>query len=261
MRVEAGSWGGLRDEEEHHGIAEALLPQNGLMRWGVVAGTVLLALRLGVPPVAHPVTLVLTPRPSLATPASAATPHSAATPIARPTEEPSGIGSRLLGQQSAAQATIAAYDTREAVQVTRIASLEAALADVQVTATALVVVAANTVLDPTRQSITLQTELEGMLSGDPEAVAGARTALTGLLSRYPSPCRAGFMLISGNAPSVEDGVALAQRAESLLREGWPEIVTEATGAELFALPNQPPFGQVSIDIYFYAGCQPTPPSP
>ena len=225
------------------------------MRWGVVAGTVLLALRLGVPPVAHPVTLLLTPRPSLATP------HSAATPIARPTEEPSGIGSRLLGQQSAAQATIAAYATREAVQATRTAALEAALADVQVTATALVVVATSTVLDPTRQSITLQTELEGMLSGDPEAVAGARTALTGLLSRYPSPCRAGFMLISGTAPSVEDGVALAQRVESLLREDWPAIFTEATGRELFALPDQPPFGQVSIDLYFYAGCQPTPPSP
>ena len=225
------------------------------MRRGVVAGAVLLALRLVVPPVAHPVDLVLTPLPSMATP------HSAATPIERPTEEPGGIGSRLLGQQSAAQATIAAYATREAVQATRTAALEAALADVQVTATALVVVAANTVLDPTRQSITLQTDLDGMLGGDPEALAEARTELTGLLSRYPSPCRAGCMLISGNAPSVEDGVALAQRVESLLREGWPAIVTEATGAELFALPNQPPFGQVSIDIYFYAGCQPTTPPP
>ena len=129
MRIEAGSWGRLRDEEEHHGIADASLPQTGLMRWGVVAGTVLLALRLGVPPVAHPVTLVLTPQPSMATP------HSAATPIARPTEEQGGIGSRLLGQQSAAQATIAAYATREAVQATRTAALEAALAEVQVMAT------------------------------------------------------------------------------------------------------------------------------
>jgi hypothetical protein len=52
-------------------------------------------------------------------------------------------------------------------------------------------------------------------------------------------------------------VALAQRVESLLREAAPAIFTEATAAERFALPNQPPFGQVGIDIFFYAGCQPT----
>ncbi|MBW3634024.1 MAG: hypothetical protein KY456_13455 [Chloroflexi bacterium] len=244
------------------------------MRWGIAAATVVLALIDDAPGVAQPVDLVLTPLPPVATPGiaatpgAAATPHLAATPLGRPADDSGGVGSRLLGQQSAAQATIAAYATREAVQATRIATqeaaqatriavLESALAEVQVTATALVVVAANTVLDPTRQSITLETDLGGMLNGDPEAVAEARTELTRLLSRYPSGCRAGFMLISGNAPSIEEGVDLAQRVESLLREGWPAIFTEATGAEVFALPNQPPFGQVSVDIFFYAGCQPT----
>jgi hypothetical protein len=95
-----------------------------------------------------------------------------------------------------------------------------------------------------------------MLRGDDQAVAETQATLTSLLARYPPGCRAGFMLISGNAPSVEEGVALAQRVETLLREMWPTIFTEATGAELFALPNQPPFGQVGIDIFFYAGCQP-----
>ena len=227
------------------------------MRWGIAAATVVLALIVVVPGVAQPVDLVLTPLPPVATPGVAATPRSAATPDGRQEDDPGGVGSRLLGQQAAAQSTIAAYATREADQATRIAVLEAALAEVQVTATALVVVAANTVLDPTRQSITLQTDLDGMLSGDPQAVVAARTELTRLLSRYPASCRAGFMLISGNAPSVEEGVDLARRVESLLREGWPALFTETTGAELFALPNQPPFGQVSIDIFFYAGCQPT----
>ncbi len=127
----------------------------------------------------------------------------------------------------------------------------------QVTATALVQVAADTVLDPTRQSLTLQTNLAGMLSGDADTLAEARRDLAGLLARYPPGCRAGFMLISGNAPSVEQGVALARRVESLLREVAPALFPEATAAELFALPNQPPMGQVGIDIFFYAGCQPT----
>ena len=51
-------------------------------------------------------------------------------------------------------------------------------------------------------------------------------------------------------------MALAQRIEALLREVVPTLVTEETAAEVFALPNQPPLGQVGIDIFFYAGCLP-----
>jgi hypothetical protein len=231
------------------------------MRRSVAVVTVVLTLSLVAPIVAQPIEVVLTPLVPSGTPPPAATPHlaaapAAATPLAREAGDPGGVGSRLLGQQAAAQATITAYATREAAQTTRIAGLEAAVAEAQVTATALVQVAANTVLDPARQSLTVQTDLEGMLSGDADAIAETQASLTGLLARYPPGCRAGFMLISGNAPAIEEGVALAQRVETLLREGWPAIFTEATGAELFALPNQPPFGQVGIDIFFYAGCQP-----
>jgi hypothetical protein len=229
----------------------------------VLVATLVLALSLVLSGVAQPIEVVLTPLVPGATP-PAATPQSAATPLEGHADDSGGVGSRLLGQQTAAQATIAAYATREtayavrdAAQATRIATLEAAVAEAQVTATALVLVAANTVLDPTRQSLVLQTDLEGMLGGQADAVAAAQSELAELLARYPPGCRAGFMLISGNAPSIEEGVALAQRVELLLREEAPAIVTEATAAEHFALPNQPPFGQVGIDIFFYAGCQPT----
>lgn len=238
-------------------------PSTTWRRWGGLVVTLVVALRLGLSVVAQPIEVVLTPLVPGATP-PAATPQAAATPLAGHADGSGGVGSRLLGQQAAAQATIAAYATREAAyavreaaQATRIATLEAAVAEAQVTATALVLVAANTVLDPTRQSLTLQTDLEGMLGGQADAVAAAQAELAELLARYPPGCRAGFMLISGNAPSIEEGVALAQRVELLLREQAPAMVTEATAAELFALPNQPPFGQVGIDIFFYAGCQPT----
>jgi len=234
------------------------------MRGVTVAATVFLTLSLIAPGAAQPTEVVLTPLVPGGTPSPGATPMGAATPTAPQPDDLGGVSSRLLGQQNAAQATIAAYATheaasatREAEQATRIANLEAALAQVQVTATALVQVAANTVLDPTRQSLTLQTDLDGMLRGDAQALDATRADLGRLLARYPANCRAGFILISGNAPSVEDGVALARRVEALLREIAPTIVTEATGAELFALPNQPPIGQVGIDIFFYAGCQPT----
>src|SRR5215216_101840 len=200
-------------------LAGEVRPLRGLLPWSVVVATLVLALSLVLAGDAQPTEVVLTPLVPGATP-PAATPQAGATPLAGYADGSGGVGSRLLGQQAAAQATIAAYATREAVyavreatQAARIATLEVAVAEVQVTATALVVVAANTVLDPTRQSLTVQTDLEGMLNGDGEAIAQARSALTGLLARYPPDCRAGFMLISGTAPSVEEGVALARRVE------------------------------------------------
>jgi hypothetical protein len=232
----------------------AALPLRGSSGGGFVRGlivTVTLILALGVvaPGVAQQVELALTPLPSPGTPL-------AATPIGSPVQAANGVGARLVGQQAAAQATIAAFAAREAAQATRIAALEAALAQVQVTATALVQVAANTVLDPTRQSVTIQTDLGGMLNGNAQAVADARTALISELSRFPFGCRAGFMLIGGNAPTVEEGIALAESIETLLRQFWPDIFSAATAAERFALPNEQPFGQVNIDIFFYTGCQP-----
>jgi hypothetical protein len=196
-------------------------------------------------------------RSSDGTPAPAATPRTLVlVPVASPTAEAVGIAGRIVAQQGSAQATIAAYGARDAMQATRIAELESALAGARVTATALVVVAANTVLDPTRQTVTIQTDLDGILANDESALADARGQLSTALSRFPIGCRAGFLLVSGNAADIEQGIAAAERIEALLREFWPDIFTDTTGAERFAQPNVQPFGEVQIDIFFYAGCQP-----
>src|SRR5215218_4546455 len=105
------------------------------MRGGVLVVALVLALGLVAPSVAQPIDLVLTPLARDGTPPPAATPRSAATPVlatprGRDADDPGGIGSRLLGQQTAAQTTIAAYATREAAQATRIVELEVALAAV-----------------------------------------------------------------------------------------------------------------------------------
>ncbi len=143
-----------------------------------------------------------------------------------------------------------------AARATEVASLQAQQANAQVTATALAVVAANSVLDPNRETITIQTDLDAMLANDEDALDDARNLLSTALSRYPVGCRAGFALISGKAPEIEQGVNLAERIDDLLREVRPEVFTESTGVEHFALPNTQPFGEVSIDIFFYSGCQP-----
>jgi outer membrane protein assembly factor BamB/S1-C subfamily serine protease len=160
-------------------------------------------------------------------------------------------GNRAAAQMSSpdAEATIAA-------QATSIARLESEQLESQATATALAVVAANSVLDPNRQSITIQTDLGGILGGDQDALETASEQLSTALSRFPIGCRAGFLLISGNAPDIGQGIDLAERIEALLREFWPDIFTEATGAEQFAQPDVQPFGEVNIDVFFYSGCEP-----
>lgn len=196
------------------------------------------------------------PQPPVGTP-------RAATPLmlvietpGRPPSAASGIANQIVGQQAAAEATIAAHAAREAAQATQIAELQTALGNARVTATALVVVAVNTVLDPTRQTLTIGTDLAGMLANDEVALTDARTQLSAALARYPIGCRAGFMLISGNAPTIDEGIDLAEQVEALLREFWPDIFDASTGSEQFALPGVPPDGEVSIDIFFYAGCEP-----
>lgn len=151
---------------------------------------------------------------------------------------------------AAAQATIAA-------QATHIAVLETQQADADATATVLASVAANSVLDPNQRSITVQTDLNGMISQNPDELARVRRQYETLLSRFPLGCRAGFELISGNAPDLETGIALADEAEKLLREVRPDIFTDDTGGQNFAQPNTRPFGLVTIDIFFYLGCEPT----
>ena len=190
----------------------------------------------------------------VASPAGHATPL-AGTPVSNRAAR-GGVASRVGGQQAAAQATITAYATLVAAQDTHIADLQGEIADAQVTATALAVVAANTVLDPTPQAVTVQTDLEGMLYQDEEALTQAHFALSMELSRFPAGCRAGFMLISGKAPTIEEGVDLARRTNDLLRADWPDIFDAQTGVEVFALPNETPVGEVSIDIFFYSGCRP-----
>jgi hypothetical protein len=197
------------------------------------------------------------PTPANGTPLAAGTPATLVPKTVQVTPAPpAGIAARVGGQQAAAQATIAAFATREAEHAEEISRLQAALVNAQVTVTALAVVAANTVLDPEPQTVTIETDLGGMLAEDPDTLAAARSELGRQLSRFPLGCRAGFMLISGKAPSVEEGVALSQQVDELLREGWPDIFDDATGEAVFALPFEEPSGEVSIDIFFYAGCEP-----
>ena len=62
--------------------------------------------------------------------------------------------------------------------------------------------------------------------------------------------------VSGNAPDIDQGIQLARQVESLLREVRPDIFTDDTGFEHFAQPGVEPFGEVTISVFYYSGCEP-----
>jgi hypothetical protein len=95
-----------------------------------------------------------------------------------------------------------------------------------------------------------------MIGGEQGELEAVGDQLETLLSRYPLGCRAGFVLISGNAPSIESGIDLAERVEEILRTVRSDIFTEDTGFQQFAQPNVEPYGQATIEIFFYSGCVP-----
>jgi hypothetical protein len=95
------------------------------------------------------------------------------------------------------------------------------------------------------------------VSSDPDALDDARAALETALQEYPEGCRAGFVLISGNAPDVPAGVDLAQAVQQLLEDDFADIFGDDSLFETFALPGAEPTGQVVLQIFFFQGCQPT----
>jgi hypothetical protein len=54
---------------------------------------------------------------------------------------------------------------------------------------------------------------------------------------------------------IEQGIGLAERVDSLLREACSDLITEETGFEQFAQPNVEPFGLASTSLFFFSGCQ------
>jgi hypothetical protein len=115
---------------------------------------------------------------------------------------------------------------------------------------------AVTALDPNFREETIQTDLNGMLSGNPQAHEAALGELREVLAKYQTGnCRVGFVLIAGTAPDIGTGIGLAEVVEGLLLREFPELFSSA-GTERFALPGEQPFGQVGLKLFFFEGCQP-----
>lgn len=114
-------------------------------------------------------------------------------------------------------------------------------------------------LAATAVDLTVPVTPEALQNGETAAEAAAERELCRLLEGYiESECRVGFALISGNGRDIADGIAVADTVEQLLRRELPELFGDAV-VELFAFPGEEPLGQVSLQLFFYQGCNPDAP--
>lgn len=120
-------------------------------------------------------------------------------------------------------------------------------------------------LDPNAVPQVIQVDLDGVVSGDEEAVDEARDELHRVLDPYANSetCRIGFVLLSSRAPTISQGIQLSDAIADLMAEEFPDLLpTSATGeepvlaSESIALPNTTPTGEVELLLFLSAGCEP-----
>jgi hypothetical protein len=120
-------------------------------------------------------------------------------------------------------------------------------------------------LDPNAVPQVIQVDLNGVISGDDEALDEARDELHRVLDPYANSatCRIGFVLISSRAPELGQGIQLSDAIAELIFDEFPGLLpTAAEGerpvlaSESIALPNTTPSGEVELLLFLSAGCEP-----
>src|SRR5690606_35938265 len=118
---------------------------------------------------------------------------------------------------------------------------------------------------PTSVQETIQVDLNGVLSGDQDAIDDANEELDRVLGKYEQgdSCRIGFVNISSRSAELGQGVQLSDRIGALIEERYPNLLPEPTddsapqlASESIALPNTQPVGEVQLQLFLSSGCQP-----
>lgn len=121
-------------------------------------------------------------------------------------------------------------------------------------------------LNPNAVSQTIQVDLDGVTSGDEEALAEARSELESVLGPYMQgdACRIGFVNISSRAPDIGQGIQLSDSIADLIESEFPQLLPEPAeegespqlASESIALPNTSPSGEVELQLFLSTGCEP-----
>ncbi|HLU35975.1 MAG TPA: hypothetical protein VKZ61_09395 [Thermomicrobiales bacterium] len=119
-------------------------------------------------------------------------------------------------------------------------------------------------LNPNAIPVTIQVDLEGVISGDDEALEDAREELGVVLDPFleAESCRLGFVLISSRSPDIGQGIQLSDRIATMIEEDYTAILPDAAdggdpalASESIALPGTTPTGEVQLLLFMSSGCQ------
>lgn len=120
-------------------------------------------------------------------------------------------------------------------------------------------------LNPVPVDTSVQVDLNGVVSGDGDAVADATDELESAFAPYlgGENCRIGFVLISSRSNELGEGVQLSNAIAELIEEEFPELIPEPTDgsapellSESIALPGTSPVGEVQLKLLLSSGCVP-----
>lgn len=161
-----------------------------------------------------------------------------------------------------------ALGTSQAQQSSAQATADAAgaeLANANATSEALAQQVQLNSLNPQSVQVTIQVDLPGVISGDSDAVDGARDALNRAFGPYleGQNCRIGFVNISSRSNELRSGVELSEAIGELIQSEFPQLIPEPAdgsqpelASEAIALPGTTPEGEVQLQLFLSAGCQP-----
>lgn len=181
---------------------------------------------------------------------------SAAAQAALATSEANVTDAEATSQASDQQVSAAQATTDAANQELANARSTAAAAQEQVQLNSL---SPNSVVE------IIQVDLTGVLAGNTDAVNEAEAELDRVLGKYVNgtSCRIGFVNVSSRSGDLGQGVQLSVAVAGLIEQEFPDLLPEpAEGSDPvlasnhIAYPNTTPVGEVELQLFLSAGCQP-----
>ncbi len=168
-------------------------------------------------------------------------------------------------QSASAQSQIATSQAQSASAQATVDAAAAQIGSANATAAALEQQVQLNSLNPTSVQETIQVDLGGVIAGDGDAVEEARQELNSVLAPYVrgQNCRIGFVNISSRSSELGQGVQLSDAIAGIIEQDFQQLLPEPTeggspqlASESIALPGTDPVGEVQLQLFLSAGCQP-----
>jgi len=194
-----------------------------------------------------------------------ATTEALATQNASASQDTQGTITALQDQIAQNQSAVATSEALSTQAAATVSAVQQERADADATSEALAAQVAAQSLNPTAVQETITVDLNGVVSGNQQAVADARQQLQQVFQKYTAndSCQIGFALISSRSNDVGSGVDLSKAIADLIAQDFPALMPVAadggTGrlvSESISLPGTTPVGEVQLELFFNSGCTP-----